>query len=279
MTPARIETRAIQLERRYERLLRQRYRESYKRMSGWVADLMGRLSEVTFSEAVKYNRYDKLMSQINKELNELKREEARIVERAKFNLYQNSAKDNAEALLQEARRIGYKKARTAGSFTFLDKNRLLEAIATPYESLALRRNYRNALSDIEGVLTSGLVEGKSYPQMARELRDRIGVSYSKANRILRTEGNTAVNRGIKDANNRVRALGISISEVWVSAMLTDRSRETHMALNGKPKNEEHDGWYLGGVWAKHPGDSQLPAKHRVNCMCRIITKVLKPQSN
>lgn len=266
MTLLQIETRTRQLERKYTRLLRERFNESYKKMSSALADILSRMPEISYSEAMKYERYDKLMSQINSELNTMKRESERLLNRSKYDFYLQNGQDSIKYIKEQIGSLTRRQVRLLGNVSFLSKERLLEVVATPYESLSLRHNFRNVLSDIESVMTTGFTQGSSYQTMARELRDRINVSYNKAMRVLRTEGTLASTRGQSDAYERVQRMGIALDILWVTAE-DEKVRPSHRSMNDVVKKDK--GFYIGGMWVMGPGDPSLPAKHRVNCRCRL----------
>lgn len=278
MTPLQIETRAQQLERQYEALLRQRMRESYQRIVADVATLTAKLPEISYSEAVKYERLSKLQHKINIELKDLSAEQARIINDAKYQLYKQQATDNTQRLLTQARSLKTGMPRIETSFVFLNKRKLLEAVASPMESIALRRNYNNILSDIESVITRGLIEGRSYNRMARELQQRANISYRKSLLILRTEGTKASTLGQLDAFDRVSSLGIgTVTLSWIAAM-DERTRISHQHLNGQLRNEEEKGWWVPsiGQWVNGPGDPTAPIEFTANCRCRTNSEFAPP---
>lgn len=275
MTPLEIETRQVQLERSYERLLKQRLRESYRRIAADVAVLVAKLPNISYSEAVKYERFKSLMSKINIELKQSTRDQSRILNDAKYQLYRQQAVDNSARLLSQARSLNIDMSGLNTHFVFLNRKNLLHTIASPMESIALRRNYNAILTDIESVLTRGLIEGRSYSRMAQELQQRANISYQKSLLILRTEGTKAATLGQLDAFEKVSSLGIGkVTMDWVSSS-DDRTRPSHRSLNGEPRNEEKKAWWVPsiGQWVTGPGDPTAPISFIANCRCRTNSNI------
>ncbi len=86
--------------------------------------------------------------------------------------------------------------------------------------------------------------------------------------IARTEGMRALNAGHQRAYDEAEKNGIGLSIMW-DATLDSRTRPSHGALDGKYKNEEHNGWYVAelGRYVSGPGQSGV-ASFDINCRCR-----------
>lgn len=55
-----------------------------------------------------------------------------------------------------------------------------------------------------------------------------------------------------------------------------RSRDTHIALNGK---KAMAGEIFPGSVLRYPGDPNAPAREVINCHCRLIEHVLLPDED
>lgn len=93
-------------------------------------------------------------------------------------------------------------------------------------------------ADLARVLSRGVENGLNPREVAKDIRDRFGVSKSRAERIARTEITTALRRGIwdedADANQR---LGIKTGLLWFSA-LSPSTRASHAAKHGNIYSQE-----------------------------------------
>lgn len=91
---------------------------------------------------------------------------------------------------------------------------------------------------------------------------------NSAIRNARTSMTAAENLGRTESANYIRSQGVPIEEVW-SATHDDRTRETHLMLDGTKKDE--NGYY--GAWLlktplRFPGDPQGDPEEVYNCRCR-----------
>jgi SPP1 gp7 family putative phage head morphogenesis protein len=155
----------------------------------------------------------------------------------------------------------------------INKNAPMEITKSPFLKISLTKYGPLARETVRKALLDGLTVGKSYEKMARDLRDAINADNYKAMRIIRTEGQTALNAGQNDAYLKAEEQGIEGGEVW-DATLDGRTRPTHAAMDGQKKNREtnkFDG--PGGENAEYPGDPNLSAGERINCRCRIAFEV------
>jgi len=142
---------------------------------------------------------------------------------------------------------------------------------------ALNNYPLEAKKKIRTVLLNGLSLGKSYNQMANDLKAVISKIYSSAILITRTEAQMAVNAGQSLVYQRAIENGIQGSEVW-SATKDARTRYDHGRMDGAKRivSEGQDGWIMpdgsfalgpGGDWAPYPGYPGLRAAERCNCRC------------
>jgi hypothetical protein len=130
---------------------------------------------------------------------------------------------------------------------------------------ALHNYGPTAKKRIRSALLNGLSIGKSYDEMARDLRQALKKIYSSAITIIRTEGQAAINAGQTLAYTRAKENGVEGNEVWTSAK-DERTRFDHRNVDGEKRNDE--GYFVvGGEEAKYPGDPNLSAGQRINCRC------------
>jgi len=152
----------------------------------------------------------------------------------------------------------------------LNRAALVETLANTIDELSLTKGYpANARLRIRQAISNGLTMGKSYPQMARDLKGAMNTTLNNALRIVRTEGQYAQNAGHSDVYLKARELGIEGTEIWVATVGDIRTRPTHVAMHNVPRNEDGRFDGPGDARARYPGDWELPAEERINCRCTM----------
>jgi len=120
----------------------------------------------------------------------------------------------------------------------------------------------NTRADLADTLARGMAAGEGPRKIAKSIRERVGVSKSRAERIARTEINVAHRSAgraeSKDAQNR---LGINLGLLHISA-LSPTTRVTHARRNGDVFTiQEVENWYLVDANA-------------INCKCSQLSVLL-----
>ena len=125
---------------------------------------------------------------------------------------------------------------------------------------------------IRTAISQGLIQGKSYPKMMRDIRQAMGNATFQAMRIARTEGQRAQNEGTNAVYDKAIANGAAGQVIW-DATLDGRTRETHRNKDGEVRDP--DGYFspLGGVRPRYPTDPSLLAGEAINCRCRLRFQV------
>jgi len=122
-------------------------------------------------------------------------------------------------------------------------------------------------NDLGRVLSQAVQDGLNPMRVRDTIRDRFGVSRSRAERVARTEITTAYRRARwdedSDANER---LGIRTGLLWISAFAPN-SRQSHMALNGEVVTQD-----FVREFYSDSGSS-------INCMCNQTSVLLDDDGN
>lgn len=88
-------------------------------------------------------------------------------------------------------------------------------------------------TDLARTLMQGIQDGRNPLDLARDLRERFGVSKARAERIARTEINEALRRGrLDEAQETQERLGIKTGMLWASA-LSSTTRASHARRHGR----------------------------------------------
>ena len=221
----------------------------------------GKLTKV---EMTKYNKYSTMEEAILKTLDPALKANIKTIKKLLPSQFNESffhyawAIDNATGLRLSWGLVNTKALLGAFDITNPKNIELQEALKN-YGPTAKKR--------IRAALLNGLSQGKSYDQMARDLKKSLNKIYSSAITIVRTEGQTAINAGQTIAYTRAQENGIEGNEVW-SATKDVKTRDAHGYADGQKKNK--DGYFnVGGEKALYPGDPSLSAGNRINCRCNI----------
>lgn len=123
---------------------------------------------------------------------------------------------------------------------------------------------------IVDVITSGILQGKSIPDIAGGLETVVGMNETSAVRNARTAITGAQNAGRQESYNHAASMGIAVRKRWV-ATKDSRTRDSHRAMDGVevPYNEEFH-TDLGSVMM-YPGDRNGKPADVYNCRCTMKT--------
>ena len=158
--------------------------------------------------------------------------------------------------------------------------------------------YRNeTIYQIQQELNLGLINGDRYDRMAKRISERVGVSYSKAKNIARTESHRNVESGFMDCAENIQSkleeadIGLIYACTW-RTMKDERVRPqqrrktkkgwktsyskngaNHMKMEGQTVKVGDDFDLGGGVKAKAPSKSGVAA-HDCNCRCFLEYNLL-----
>jgi len=217
---------------------------------------------LTKSEMTKYNKYSTMEKDILRKLDPAIKANIKSIKHLLPEQFNESffhyawAIDNATGL-----RLSWGMVNTKSLLQIFDitnpKNLELKEALSNYGPTAKKR--------IRSALLSGLSQGKSYDQMARDLKKVMNKIYSSAITIVRTEGQSAINAGQSLAYARAQENGVKGNEMWDSTR-DQKTRYDHRHADGKFRNENGKFW-VGGEEADYPGDPNLSAENRINCRC------------
>jgi len=213
---------------------------------------------LTRAEMAKYNRY----ATMEKEMVKITRESVNVTKGLTDRLRPDQYN---EAFYRYAWTIdNSENIRVA--WGLLNKDVILENLNNEFYFISKKTYGDNAVAGIRRALNDGLISGKGYSAMIKDLKKSVNTSNANLMRILRTEGQTAVNAGQDDAYTKAAEKGVEGGRIW-DATLDGATRPTHQAMDQKARQE--DGLYNGpgGFRAPFPVWDGLSAKERINCRC------------
>lgn len=131
----------------------------------------------------------------------------------------------------------------------------------------------NLLDDVAGVTQRGMSAGKSINDISKEIKDRYGVTKSRARTIARTEVGK-LNGNLTKLRNE--ELGIR-TYTWVTSN-DERVRDSHKALNGMLCKWDDDTVYSddnGKSWKRRSGKMFIGKPgDDINCRCTSRSNVV-----
>lgn len=151
-----------------------------------------------------------------------------------------------------------------------DNPNLLPAVNIPVDQQWNR-------TQINRAVTQGILQGDSMDRIAERFQRVAQMDDNAAIRNARTSVTAAENMGRNESYNFIRSQGIEMVKEW-SATIDDRTRDTHVMLNGTRPNE--DGYFGEGilnVLMEYPADPKGEPQERYNCRCRL--NIVPPEYN
>lgn len=251
-------------EAKYSKQIQQQLASALKSIYGEMKAIYNKYSingKLTKAEMVKYNKYSTMEKAILAKLDPAIKANIKTIQKLLPSQFQESffreawAVDNASEL-----RLSWGLVNTKSLLAAFD-------ITNP-KNIELQNALKNygptAKKSIRTALLNGLSEGKSYDQMARDVKKAVKKIYSSAITIVRTEGQAAINAGQDLAYYRAIENGVEGKVVW-SATKDSVTRHTHRIMDGKAKLNTG---FFEPIHAQYPGDPNLSAEERCNCRCR-----------
>lgn len=148
----------------------------------------------------------------------------------------------------------------------------------PYypEARAIKRKIDLAYGkrQITSVVTSGILQGQSINQMARNLMDRVtDMNRTSAFRAARTAITEAENAGRQAAAEELESKGVVLNKRWI-ATNDSRTRHDHAMADGQIVMNDMP-FEVGGEYLMFPGDSSMGASgwNIYNCRCTRTTEI------
>lgn len=122
-------------------------------------------------------------------------------------------------------------------------------------------------TDMARLLTDGMARGQNPRRIAKTLREQAGIEKVRAERIARTEINTALRRARMDeADEATELYGLQTKEMHISA-LSPTTRITHAARHARifTRDQQRDWWSRDA--------------NSINCKCTTVSVMVDNQGN
>jgi SPP1 gp7 family putative phage head morphogenesis protein len=134
----------------------------------------------------------------------------------------------------------------------------------PSPKVDIPKDLRWNQQHIQSAITQGILQGKSIPQIAKNLQNVTGMDERAAIRNARTAMTGAQNAGRLDSMKRAAARGIGVKKGWLST-LDNVTRDSHVDLDGEV--QEIDRPFSNGLM--YPADASGAPAEVYNCRCRL----------
>jgi hypothetical protein len=159
-----------------------------------------------------------------------------------------------------------------------------DRIGWPYRN---RQNAMYAARQIQSAVASGIRQGQSYTEIAREVKEITGKKAWEAERIVRTEAHRVKEEATWAAYDEAEKHGIEGRRIWI-ATLDDATRDMHQDMDQREAtiitDTRTDGedkylFELPDGAIGYPGNTG-EAHHDINCRCDTIFEIegFEPQT-
>ena len=124
---------------------------------------------------------------------------------------------------------------------------------------------------IQSVITQGILQGESIPDLTKRLEKVTGGDHAAAIRNIRTMMTGVENAGRVDAQDRAKSMGIPVVKQWI-ATLDSRTRHWHRELDGvTAETDEPFENEFGKIM--FPGDPDADPANIYNCRCTLLSSI------
>lgn len=128
---------------------------------------------------------------------------------------------------------------------------------------------------INSQILQGIIQGESIPTIAKRIENVTGTTKDSSIRAARTMTTSAENAGRQDSYNAATEKGIEgIEKEWIS-QIDDRTRASHVHLNGVRVKYNED--FPNGL--QYPADSSGAPEEVYNCRCTMRAILPKYNAN
>lgn len=124
---------------------------------------------------------------------------------------------------------------------------------------------------VSSVITQGILQGESIPNISKRLRTVVGMDRTASIRNARTATTSAENAARNDSYAEAESKGIELEKEWL-AVLDLRTRYEHRQLD-RQTCHVHGAFEIDGEQIRFPGDPEAPGYLVYNCRCRLVSSI------
>lgn len=195
------------------------YKEVLRDIKGELEVIYSKIDNISLSDAYKYDRLNKLKMQIEENIKKISKEEIKIDKNILEKTYKGAYEEISKELKLDFSKLNKEAIKRAVNY---------EWSGTMFSDI-IWKNTSNLIYNIKNTITKGLVEGKSYIEMARELNKVMENGLYNSLRVIRTETAHIVNQATLD---RYKDSGL-VKEVRIIAAEDERMCDTCGSFHNK----------------------------------------------
>lgn len=264
----KINRRVGQLVKKSDREVAKVYADAIKEIRtllSWYYEKYEKGGKITYEEMAKYKRLKGMERDLNDILKVTYQGLDKAIKSALRDVY-------AEGYYMTAWGIEQETGKNLRYTTVADE--IIASVNNNVSGLTLNerlnKNRAAIIWTIKETTTRGLVQGRTYGTMARELTKVLDGDSKKAMRIVRTEAHRVSEEGKFNSAQYAQDNGIVMTKEWLCAM-DERARSTHKELDGKKIPLEDEFKTVNGT-TMYPGGFGI-AREDINCRCTLIKSV------
>ena len=216
--------------------------------------------KLSMEDMQKYSRLVNLEKSINKELGRISGVTTRNVKKLAASSFSTAYAVNEFIIASEL-----KAAINIGK---LPAKQVEAAAANDYTLIALNRNRQAVQNRIKSDIIQGIVQGKSYRDTAKLVKDSLEKNLNNADTIARTESHRAREAGTQTSYERAKEIGVQLKKQWVATLDGD-TRDSHQSADGQTVDVDKP-FTVDGQQLMYPGDPVGGAENVINCRCTQI---------
>lgn len=226
----------------------------------------GSIQYVSYTEAMKYGRYEKLTKDVNGIVRRGMLTDISNLEYHGKRVYELQYNGMAWVYQQ-----GYGLPITGGVKVPL----VAQAVYSDFYGRAfdatLRKNWALYADDIMAAVTRELRQGHSYTQLAKVIQDRTDRSYSDSLRVAQTEAARIQAMAREDTLGLLDEAGVEYKKYWIST-IDSATREDHQQMDGEFADANGIFHLPSGASGPEPTLTGSPGDD-INCRCTSGTTI------
>lgn len=256
-----------------EKKIIKNYQDALKAVRALIAETAYEKYGGSYNDLLKYDRLGTIEKELMGEIHKLTGKNATSLKAGLAAHFTDSFRYTSFAVENE---IGIKIGLGAVNPKVIEKS-----VLNPLDRIGyLRRNKLNQAKMAQGIqetLTQGLIQGKSYTDVAKGIKGKMDIGASDALRIANTEMHRVQSEARQESFTDAFDKGVNANKRWISA-LDDTTRDAHAEVDGQEVGV-NEPFIVSGEELMYPGDPRGSAGNVINCRCShiIVIKGYEPE--
>ena len=215
-------------------------------------------------------RKDEVIDGIMEQLDAAGADAAALIRGSMVDIYKANRQETTDRLSREADQMG--ESATFAKYEKRQIDVLLQEQQSPFSKLAYQNMGQNPAirRRLQNELAQATILGESQREIIKRIRKVTGQTVAQARRVAQTERTRVQSQARWQAGNEAEQMGLRVYNIWRTRMV--RSRESHIALNGKAAMQ---GERFPGSVLRYPGDPDGRAEDVINCHCVLEPHILR----